>query len=1187
MKIERLTLRGFKSFADETEVELHEGITAIVGPNGCGKSNVADAIRWVLGEQAPSAIRGSRMEEAIFGGTSRRKPISRAEVSLVLDNEDKTLPVPHAEVEIGRTVYRGGESDYRLNGETCRLRDIEDLCRDTGLGATEYAVIENRMIDTILSDRAEERRSLFEEAAEIGRYKDRRKTALRRLEQARDDLDRLEDVIGEVETKVRSLAQQRGRAERYREHRERRRRLEVAVASARLQDLDGKVEEAQEELEELRRDQPTGEGRLQEAETRAETLRVEIAEAERERSRTAGELDEVRDRLEQAERRRIVASERAGAARDRIEAIDEELSSIDDRRDELRAEVDRLEEAVADERERVDGLAAREEELEERVESLGERRREARERADEAEERYTELAREVRVLEGEREAAGERIGERERELDRREEELEEAREAAGEVEVALHEARTEADRAESRHDDVEGRLEEARSAAEERRAEVRGLRDRAGELEADLSSDRARIDSLSGLLGSGEEVPPVVSRLLDRADALAGVHDVLAEYLEVPSGAAGAVEAALGEYLHGVVVDDWEAVRRVRRWLAEDAGQEDEGLLLLPLDPGPRPPDGRADGSLLERVEAGGPGEPWAEALLSRVEAAGEDELRPREAPWSRPDGSGQDDAGAVRLGRPAAARGMLRRRSELRRLRERAGEREAELEDLRGDLEEAEAALEEADARVESLETALDEAARKEREARARVDSLEERRRRARREVEEVEDRLGELRTSLEDAEDRARGGRERLETARRERDEAEERLSEVRRDAREAESAYESRRSDLHDLQLRLARRESELESAEERLEQARSSLAEMDEREERLRGERSEQREALEEAGRKREESEEEVGRLLERRGELEDDLGEAEERLESMRSELGELEDRLQAARRAEREHAERRHELELELAELRGERSSIRERIEGEWEEPLDELSERTDPPEEGGPADWAEELEEVRRKLSRLGPVNLLAEEEYEEQRERLDFLQEQREDLVEARDDLHDSINRINEAAAEAFAETFEEVRGNFRRTFRTLFEGGECDLELADPDDPLDSAIEISASPRGKRTQRIHLLSGGERALTALSLLFAIYLSKPSPFCIMDEVDAALDETNVLRFVGMLERFKDDTQFIVITHNPRTIEAADWIYGVTMQEPGVSSIVGVELDDVPSDRIDPEELATAAASA
>ncbi len=231
MKIKSLTLHGFKSFADRTEIDFHEGITAIVGPNGCGKSNISDALRWVLGEQRPTAIRGSRMEEAIFQGTSQRKPIQRAEVELALANEDGILAVPQPEVVIGRTVLRGGDSDYQLNGVSCRLKDVHDLCRDTGLGANAYSIIESRMIDAILSDRAEERRSLFEEAAEVGRYKDRRRTALRRLDQAEHDLDRLEDVLGEVRSKVRSLGRQRGRARKYEELRERRLQLEVAVAA--------------------------------------------------------------------------------------------------------------------------------------------------------------------------------------------------------------------------------------------------------------------------------------------------------------------------------------------------------------------------------------------------------------------------------------------------------------------------------------------------------------------------------------------------------------------------------------------------------------------------------------------------------------------------------------------------------------------------------------------------------------------------------------------------------------------------------------------------------------------------------------------------------------------------------------------------------------------------------------------
>ncbi len=271
--------------------------------------------------------------------------------------------------------------------------------------------------------------------------------------------------------------------------------------------------------------------------------------------------------------------------------------------------------------------------------------------------------------------------------------------------------------------------------------------------------------------------------------------------------------------------------------------------------------------------------------------------------------------------------------------------------------------------------------------------------------------------------------------------------------------------------------------------------------------------------------------------------------------------------LREDRRADRQRAERRHELELETTELRAAQTGLRERLEAEWDAPLEELRSRVEPPEEGSLEEWESELDQVRRSLARLGPVNLLAETEYEEEQERLSFLTEQRDDLVAAREDLRTSIRRVNRTAAEAFTTTFEQIRENFQRTFLTLFEGGECDLWIEDPSDPLDSPIEISASPRGKRTQRIHLLSGGERALTALALLFAIYLAKPSPFCLMDEVDAPLDETNVLRFVRMLQRFKSDTQFVVITHNPRTIEAADWIYGVTMQEPGVSSIVGVEL--------------------
>jgi chromosome segregation protein len=1175
MKIQKLTIQGFKSFADRTEVKLHGGITAVVGPNGCGKSNISDALRWVLGEQRPTAIRGARMEEAIFGGTTQRSPISRAEVSLTILNDDAALPVPYREVVLGRTVYRGGESEYRLNGEVVRLRDIQDLCRDTGLGATEYSIIEGRMVDAILSDRAEERRALFEEAAEIGRYKDRRRTALRRLEHAQADLDRLEDVIAEVGSKVRSLAQQRGRADRHRDYRERLLRLEVAVAGARLEHLTAVIERRESELETLRRRQPGEEGQLRTRETEAETLRVRIAEAERERAARVRELGGVRDRIEELERQRLVATERGAAAERRIESIGVELAELAERRSELAAESGRLEEETAAEEAELASLRERESELETRSLAVAADRDAARQEEEEAEERTTSLSREIRLGEAQAEASEERIADRAAEIERRRASLKEMADMAGRSASDLESARSEADEASERAARLAEKQREAESGVTSLREELRGLRESLAALEGELASERARASGLESLLASGSEVPASVAALLADAGQLPGVRGLLADSLSASTEHAPAVEAALGGYLHGVLVDDWDTVRAVRRHL----GGEVEGVLLLPLDPGPRTqPSAAASGEgplLADLVEARGPGAAWVEALLAGVRLEADGEPGTHRGTWVASDGSGEDRWGAVRLGQLAMAKGAVRRRAELEEARAGAAERAEQVEEVRARAADVAARLERATGRASKFGEEAAEAAREARAAEDAADVAAARLGRVGREREEVANRLEELERSLEEAREARGDEEERLERLRLELDGASEVLSGVRERAREARAAAEEARGRLHAVQLELARRDSELEGRRERLSRVGAALEEVDERRRRLEEERGTEREALELSAGREAEAGEALSGLLEQRTEMEERVQAAEARLAERREELGTLEEGLREVRRAEREHADHRHQLELELAEMRGKRGSIRERIEVEWEESLEELIERVVPPEEGGPDAWSEELEEVRRKLARLGPVNLLAAEEYEEERERLDFLTAQRDDLVEARDDLHASIRRINAEASRSFRTTFEQVRENFQRTFASLFEGGQCDLWLEDPDDPLDAPIEISASPRGKRTQRIHLLSGGERALTALALLFAIYLAKPSPFCVMDEVDAPLDETNIGRFVQMLERFKGDTQFIVITHNPRTIEAADWIYGVTMQEPGVSSVVGVEFGGLPAGQV------------
>lgn len=1173
MKIKSLTLHGFKSFADKTEISVHEGITAIVGPNGCGKSNISDALRWVLGEQRPTAIRGSRMEEAIFQGTSQRKPIHRAEVVLSLANEDGILAVPYPEVVIGRTLLRGGESDYQLNGASCRLKDIHDLCRDTGLGANAYSIIEARMIDAILSDRADERRSLFEEAAEVGRYKDRRRTALRRLDQAAHDLNRLEDVLGEVRTKVRSLGRQRGRARKYDELRDRRLQLEVAIADVSLRTMEAELVEAETNLKARRRHQPEQEAHLRQRETEAENLRLGIVERERERSNVASELERTRSRAEELERERLLARERISAAEARTQSIGLEAESIASRSLTVEAEIARLHDGVDEAAANLTRRAEGRDELDANVERLRQDRQEVEHREQQALDTLAQVIRDVGALEAEGEAVRERRREWARELERRQTELTDMQQALLLGDGELAELNADAERAAAALADLEVEVVEARAAEQENRERHRRERGRVAELESEVASTGAVAAGLASMLAEGRDLPPVVAELLNELGPADGLIGVLADVLEAPRDLRPAVESHLGPLLNGVLVRDWKTVRVVRAWL--EGRDAEEGVVLLPVDPGPRGGVPGTASGLADRVRFEGPGEEWARFLLQDVELSQDAQLLPRAGAWVTVDGSGQDERGVVRLGRSAAGAGALRRRGELAEL-------DARLQSMKLELQAAHETATRAEGEAAAVTTALTELERRQadstvqkREVEAERDTVRGRAERMRRTASEVEARVSELEALLASAQDVDGDEDERRAVMDAKRVEAEEVLARERAGQMSATAEWERENSILQELRLELARMEAGLGSLRERLARSTDVRDELDLRSAELSRELDSLAQIIKQSRAATASGEEELVALLEHRSLLASQEREAQEGLDDRRTEMEEREAGLRTERQAERESAEQRHALELEVAQLRGNRANIRERLEAEWEVSFEDLKARVEAPEDGTAEDWTLELESIRTRIGSIGPVNLLAAQEYEEEKERLDFLEEQKRDLDKARVDLHDSIRRINEVASEVFSRVFGEVRENFHRIFDTLFEGGEADVWLEDPDDPLDSPIEISASPRGKKTQRIHLLSGGERALTALALLFAIYLAKPSPFCVMDEVDAPLDETNIGRFTAMLERFKGETQFIVITHNARTIEAADWIYGVTMQEPGVSKLVSVELQDLPRGQV------------
>lgn len=1115
MKLRRLQLQGFKSFADRTELVFHDGITAVVGPNGCGKSNVSDAIRWVLGEQRASAIRGSKMEEAIFQGTTERRPVNRAEVELTFSNADKRLAVPFEEIQIRRTIFREGGSEYELNRTPCRLKDIVDICRDTGLGALSYAIIEQRMVDGILSDRTDDRRHIFEEAAGIGRYKDRRRAAERRLEATRADLERLEDLIGEVQSKVRSLARQSRQAQRYQELRDRRFILEVTLSELESETLLAERERIAARLTEIAEDEPTARAMLARIETEIEQHRIIAAEGMRARGTIASRLEHVARQLAERDRELAVVEERKRHAELRLIQIDGERREQLDLIERLTRETATLSDTLEKESSQLEVLADTLESVQERQLALRQRVAQARAEEEEAARREAEFTRQATELERTATRSAAREAEALATLERLEAEEESIRselvdhQTQGDLFAGVIRdlsATREARRAD--YEAIVARLAELRQEEAEARRAVLEAEDRRDRL-------RARVSALEDLEREFHGHAPTTAAALRARDRLDGILGALPDFLTLPSDRAAAVEEALGSLLQLIVVRDITAAVAIAEWLEGEA--PGEGVL------------GVVPESALAEIER----------LLESI----------------------------VILGDPPAEAVLIGRRERLAALQAEAAAAEEELQARVAVRDAVEAAAEEADRELRRRESALQavelELSRTEAEGASFAGEsgrLERRLEEVQRQRELLLEQLDEARTEGEQAREARETIDHELETLREERESRRAALAGLERE-------WEEARDEEGELRVVHARAEAAAADAGRRLREARERAEAARRRIEAIGREEEEHRRTLAQLAELRDTSGGRVEELFGERDELEARIRTLDEELESTSAAIAQHESELRSIRRRAEEQVEERHRLELRQGELDSRIGNLRERLEIEWGRPYSQLVEGIERVP-GDPNSLRAELTTVIADLERLGPINMLAIEEHQEESERLAFLTEQRDDLEKAREDLQDAIRQINRHARQLFTETFEEVRRNFHRTFGTLFEGGTCDLALSDPDDPLESDIEVSASPRGKRTQRIHLLSGGERALTALSLLFAIYLVKPSPFCVLDEVDAPLDESNVGRFVRMLQEFKKDTQFIVITHNPRTIEAADWVYGVTMAEPGVSTMVGVQLD-------------------
>jgi chromosome segregation protein len=1171
MYLKSLNVVGFKSFADRTTLEFHPGVTAIVGPNGCGKSNVLDAIRWVLGEQSAKALRGGEMKDVIFSGTETRPPLGMAEVSLTFGDCEKDLGTAYNEVTITRRVFRDGASEYELNKTPCRLRDIHGMFMDTGIGRSAYSIMEQGKIDSILSSRPEDRRAIFEEAAGITKYKSQKKEALRKLEHTEANLVRLADIIREVKRQIGSLQRQAGKARRYQSAFEELAVLETRWARHQFDAFSETIATLQTEVDGAREKQEKLAAEVTGQEDKVGAARNDLAAVETELLRLREEQGRLRNALERAE-------QRAETNRARVE----EFTGL---RDQARQEIAGTEEKVRVGEEQLTHLNAQ-------VENFTRLRGETQKRFDAAQETLQMLTAKIGTVEAERAEVEEEKIEQERLHQRQEQELAALElqqrnfqlriEALRSEQASLARRSDEAQAAAARHTsgltEAEALLAERRGALElaqqARRAseEKLGAADRShsetGRLHHQL---QARRDALAQLEDQHASAPQATQRLLKAEAGAAGeLHGTLSGHIAVQAGYEAPLALLLGDAVNALVLHDDAAARS---WREKLAGKEQCAFApLRTARPTPLPSSASTHASRFVTVQPV-VGDMVA-ALLEDAHVV--DDL---ETGWKLKAAQPQSTiatrrgelitrSGLLLVGQEAGASlAVLTRQAELRKLEaeliESAGkvsEAQGATAAVRQTLEEKANAVELARAAVQEAEIAL---ATQRQEARAAETASAQMVRQA----DDATREMARLNTQEQVDHERHERLREAMAEAAEARDDAGTRMAEFQNRLDEWALEEQSQTDALTELRIELATQTQQCEAWQQQREPVASRLQELRELAALRMRESREHEQRVVQAKEEISSAEREHAEKSEAQAQLGAELDRALTQRSDAQARIDEQEGLLRALRREHGEIQAARSEKEVKLAAQKLFLGNLRERVRRDYQKELEEL-----PPlaEEGAATDWAALETEVagkRAALDAIGPVNLEAITEYDELEQRHAFLTGQETDLLAAKEQILKAIQEINRTTQKLFAETFEQVKTNFQEMFTELFGGGKATLTLLDEADPLECGIDIVAKPPGKQTQTVSLLSGGERTMTAVALLFAIYMVKPSPFCVLDELDAPLDESNINRFIKILQRFVQQSQFVVITHNKRTISISDVLYGVTMEERGVSKFVSLRL--------------------
>ena len=1180
MYIDQIKISGFKSFAEDVELILEPGITTIVGPNGCGKSNVSDAIRWVLGQQSPRALRCANMQDLLFNGGSNFKPAQRAQASLHFTDIEGKLALESPEIAVRRQLTRSGESNYFINDAPCLLRDITELFMDTGIGVDAYSVMEQSKIDLILNTRPEERRFLFDEVAGITKYKHRKKAALKKLEATEQNLVRINDVIHTVQRETESLKQQAAQAERYQQLHGQLKNLELDLSRREHGRFAKDLTQAQLNLDELMLAVTEANEQIDSTEQQIEAATARRAELENLIREGQGVVNGFTSKIEQTERDIAVYKERQLNIQQQRQRALQAIESLEKQTAELEAQKKEREQ----EHRQVDvSLQLEESKLTARRKVLTEldtRVTEAENSVKTAQENLLETTNQVSQLETQLASINNKLEYSAANLDR----ITERSNALGAELESEKETYTKAQRREQQLNADLIRLETDRQKAEEEiqryQTELRRLESEMRGMQDSLGTSASRFKSLKDLQATHEGYYTGVRAILKvretEPERFGGICGVIAELIRTEPDYELAIEVALGSAIQNIVTETAEDAQSGIEYLKQTkAGR----VTFLPLDilrTRPFNSDsllGKAGviGLAAELLNYDSKYEVAVQQLLGNTVVVEDLDTAIKltrsfrhNARLVTLEGELINTSGAVTGGHnTSSTSGLLSRSRELENLQERIDQLTSQLNEkdtrskkLAGRLVELQQTRQTLITQGQahqiehaSLSKVLEQGQRQIGQLEEQLNDVEKEEINLHQETEKAKADQGAFQSELDGAAKTRRILQRRIE-----------RLSEqIQSEQSKREEVIES----CQELEIVLAGKREKLQSLS-------SEILNLQKNQARIRDSIAEHQAVIDSDDQTRQELSAQINEAQRKFLQIEQEKFEAEENIRRLEEEhVGLIEQIAEAqklVRKARREFDKQnrlRHHLEVTTTQLEMQLKAISARILEKYQISIDQIEIEDNPVDD---LELMGQIDTLKTEIEGMGAVNLVAIEEYEEHKQREDFLVTQREDLEKSLESVNQAIQKINRTSRETFLEAFEQIRTNFQEVFEELFGGGETELRLTDESDVLEAGIDIIACPPGKKPQSITQLSGGERSLVAIALLFAVFKIKPSPFCVLDEVDAALDEANVLRFTNLIRKYAQETQFIIITHNKRTMEISDVMYGVTMEQAGLSKIVSAK---------------------